>query len=113
LRMETDRKGRWNDEEDRSGEEEGRCSKKRRGAGRKCCEGDEKRRERITEVKGGKGLKKEYGKKSRIGEKGGFEDEEDGGGRNRKWKGEKYGKKRRMGEKGGFLDEEDWGKRVI
>ncbi len=39
--------GRWNDEEDRSGEEEGRCSLKRRGAGRKCCEADEKGRERI------------------------------------------------------------------
>ncbi len=29
--MEIDRKGRWNDEEDRSGEEVGRCSLKRRG----------------------------------------------------------------------------------
>ncbi len=44
-----DRKGRWNDDEDRSGEEEGRCSLKRRGAGRECCEADEKRRERTTE----------------------------------------------------------------
>jgi hypothetical protein len=30
-----------------------------------------------------------------------------------RWEGEKYGKKRRMGEKGGFEDEEVGVKRVI
>ncbi len=34
-------------------------------------------------------------------------------GRNLRWEGEKFGKNRRIGEKGGFEDEEEWGKRVI
>jgi hypothetical protein len=34
---------------------------------------------------------------------------EEGERRKRRWEGEKYGKKRRMGEKGGFEDEEDGG----
>ncbi len=67
-----------------------------------------KRREKKGEenrVKGGKGLKKEYGKKSRIGEKGEFEDEEDGGV-------EGYLRERRKAEIGGLQEEEMGGREV-
>ncbi len=77
--MEINRKGRWHDEEDRSEVEEGRCSLERRGQAENVAKQMRKEGRGKQSKRRNAGLKKEYGRKSRIGEKGGIEDEEDWG----------------------------------
>ncbi len=69
--MEIERKGRWNDKEDRSGEEVGRCSLKRRGQAENVVkemrkEGRGQQSKRRKGIKEGVRVEEEDRRKGRI-----------------------------------------------